>query len=294
MHATPPKSNNYRWIVPQVPLTIKACLSVSIIIPFYGKLSILNIVLSTIATQTYPSHLLEIIIIEDGSPDSTTPLVQYWSRQLDIKNLRIPRQGSRRAKARNVGIQAAKGDIILSIDADIALPPTLVESHLKWFHVSDQVATFGLRRFVELPLSDDVNHFFIQEKNFFSLPDIVSASNLSGTYIDKRIAELEDFEQHPFPFNCFHGCNIAYKREDAIAVGFWNEDFNGNYGYEDIEFGYRLWQHGRYIVYVAEAGVLHIEDNIMSLGQRQKEADINRAKLYKMVPGLQEYRSRMK
>ena len=37
---------------------------------------------------------------------------------------------------------------------------------------------------------------------------------------------------------------MAYWRDDALNVGLWDEDFNGNYGYEDIEFGQRLFENG--------------------------------------------------
>ena len=54
---------------------------------------------------------------------------------------------------------------------------------------------------------------------------------------------------HPFPGNCFHGGNVAYWRDDAVDVGLWDEGFNGNYGYEDLEFGQHLFENGTRLVF---------------------------------------------
>ena len=75
-----------------------------------------------------------------------------------------------------------------------------------------------------------------------SLPEIHSNSNtVLGSRKDKRIPELKQLMIHPFPINCFHGGNVTYFRDDALNAGLCDEDFNGNYGYEDIGFGQRLF-----------------------------------------------------
>jgi hypothetical protein len=50
---------------------------------------------------------------------------------------------------------------------------------------------------------------------------------------------------------------VAYWRDNALDIRLWDEDFNGNYGYEDIEFGQRLFERGTGIVFENGATAYH-------------------------------------
>jgi chondroitin synthase len=286
----PPDSNDYRSIADGVVLPVQPWLTVSVIIPFYQDLSLLDLTLASLAGQDYPGSLLEVIVVEDGSPESTRGLVERWERRLAVRTLRIPRNGPRRATARNVGILDARGDVILSVDSDMALPPGCVAAHLRWFHTSTEVATLSLRRFIE-PTGITAQDVLRDFGRLRRLPETSSASNLGASLRDKRETEMSAFYNHPHPYNCFHGCNVAYRRADALDVGLWNDAFDGNYGYEDVEFGYRLWRAGRYLVFEPDALAYHLESRSMSREQRLAEAAVNRAKLYQLIPELAAYRS---
>jgi GT2 family glycosyltransferase len=111
-----------------------------------------------------------------------------------------------------------------------------------------------------------------------------------GSRRDKRIPELTQLRSHPFPSNCFHGGNVAYWRDDALDIGLWDEGFNGNYGYEDIEFGQRLFENGTKLVFENGATAYHQENNFVSPYERQKGLSINRIKLYERYPALARFR----
>ncbi|CAG0941769.1 Chondroitin synthase [Candidatus Brocadiaceae bacterium] len=194
---------------------------------------------------------------------------------------------------RNHAIQAARHEVIVSIDCDIICPPRTIEEHLRWFHISEHVASIGARRFVDTSalLTQDILENI---NSALYLPTIRSISNTNTTSLtDKRLHEFAFIKQHPFPCNCFHGANVAYSRGDALAVGLWDETFNGNPNYEDIEFGQRLWQSGIFLVYTSGATVLHQENRVVSLQQKQFGGAINRQLLFSKIPGLQEFRARL-
>jgi hypothetical protein len=124
-----------------------------------------------------------------------------------------------------------------------------------------------------------------------SLPEICSISNTAiGSRRDKRILELEQLNVHSFQGNCFHGGNVAYWRDDAIDAGLWDENFNGNYGYEDIEFGQRLFENGTKLIFENGATAYHQENNFVSANERQQGLSINRLKLYERFPALGRFR----
>jgi hypothetical protein len=128
---------------------------------------------------------------------------------------------------------------------------------MAWFHKSAKIATIRLRKFIDdrrIRPEEIVRDFNLVS----SLPEIHSISNtVMGSRKDKRIPELLQLRIHTFPSNCFHGGNVAYWRDNALDIRLWDEDFNGNYGYEDIEFGQRLFERGTGIVFENGATAYH-------------------------------------
>lgn len=288
------RSNDYTFIEKRLPQNgTSPKLTVTVVIPFYAGLEFLDRTLASLSAQTYPRELMDVIVVEDGSRQSTKPLVDSYSSFFRIKSYSIPRNGFQAATCRNVGVRESRSDVILSLDFDIILTPRAVSGHMRWFHTSEHAATIGLRRFVDATCisAEDVKYRIDQ---VVALPDIRSVSNTdTESLVDKRIPELEQLKSHPYPFNCFHGCNIAYRRDDALAAGLWNEEFNGFFGYEDIEFGYRLYSKGIYLIYEPAALGLHQENTFVDSTQRKVGLHVNRQRLYALIPGLADYRERV-
>lgn len=88
---------------------------ISVIIPAYNAEKFLDACLKSITSQTYSS--IEIIVINDGSTDSTGEIADEWSRK-DNRVLVIHQTNRGVSFARNVGLDAAKGDFIGFVDAD--------------------------------------------------------------------------------------------------------------------------------------------------------------------------------
>ncbi|MBI4887704.1 MAG: glycosyltransferase family 2 protein [Acidobacteria bacterium] len=68
----------------------------------------------------------EVIVIDDGSTDDTAAIVrQYLTRP----SVTLIQQPSNRGQgvARNVGVRAATGDVVVFVDADVRLPPDFLE-----------------------------------------------------------------------------------------------------------------------------------------------------------------------
>ena len=265
-------------------------LSASVIIPFHEGYDILARTIASLTQQTYSKDRFEVIIVADANHVDAKLIAEWCKGEIDIKLVTISNNGFGPASSRNAGIAVAKGDVIVSLDSDIICPPSLLASHMGWFHKSAKIATIGLRKFVEasrIQPKDILRDFHL----ISSLPEIYSISNtVVGSRKDKRIPELKQLRIHPFPSNCFHGGNVAYWRDDALNVGLWDEDFNGNYGYEDIEFGQRLFENGTKLVFENDATVYHQENNFLSSYERQKGLSINRIKLYERYPALARFR----
>jgi glycosyltransferase involved in cell wall biosynthesis len=269
---------------------VKHELFASIAITFHEGRDLLARTIASLTQQTYSKDRFEVIIAADANHADAKLIVDHYNGELDVKLVTLSNNGFGPASSRNAGIEVAKGDVIVSLDSDMICPSRYLESHMDWFHKSPKIATIGLRKFVEastIQPEDIVRNFHL----ISSLPAICSISNtLVGSRRDKRIPELKQLRSHPFPSNCFHGGNVAYWRDDAINIGLWDEGFNGNYGYEDIEFGQRLFENGTKLVFEIGATTYHQENNFVSPFERQKGLSINRIKLYERYPALARFR----
>jgi glycosyltransferase involved in cell wall biosynthesis len=97
---------------------------ISVVIPTYNRLKMVDRALSSVCKQTL--NPAEIIVIDDGSQDSTKDLILNAYPQ--VKYIRQNRQGV--SAARNTGIKIAKGDWVALLDSDDEWLPTKLEKQM--------------------------------------------------------------------------------------------------------------------------------------------------------------------
>jgi len=88
---------------------------ISIIIPVYNVERYLRKCLNSLVQQTY--HNLEIILVDDGSPDSSGQICDWYAKK-DSRIHVIHKKNEGVARARNDGIEYASGDYISFVDSD--------------------------------------------------------------------------------------------------------------------------------------------------------------------------------
>lgn len=86
----------------------------SIIIPLYNVEQYIVKCLDSIINQSYDNY--EVIIINDGSKDNSSLLVQPYLKDKRFKEYKKKNGGL--SSARNLGVKKAKGDYIIFIDSD--------------------------------------------------------------------------------------------------------------------------------------------------------------------------------
>ena len=97
--------------------------SVSVIIPTYNRRDLLQRSLDSVLAQTYRDF--EVVIVDDGSTDGTraaiegSPQVRYFFQD-----------NAGPARARNVGIRQARGDIIAFLDSDDVWCPEFLQTQV--------------------------------------------------------------------------------------------------------------------------------------------------------------------
>ena len=97
---------------------------VSIILPVYKVEDYLDKCMESIVGQTYRE--LEIILVDDGSPDRCPALCDAWAARDDrVRVLHKANAGA--GEARNSGMEIAAGSYIMFVDPDDYLPPDAVQ-----------------------------------------------------------------------------------------------------------------------------------------------------------------------
>ncbi len=94
-------------------------MKLSIVIPAYNESSHIGKLLASLADQV-GSEAFEVVVVDNGSTDDTAAVARQSAGGLDLRVISEPRRG--RGAARAAGFAAAKGEIILSTDADTAVP----------------------------------------------------------------------------------------------------------------------------------------------------------------------------
>lgn len=97
---------------------------ISIIVPVYNVEKYLKKCVNSIITQTYTN--LEIILVDDGSKDSSGEMCDEFSKS-DSRIKVIHRKNGGLSAARNSGIEVYRGKYVTFIDSDDWIEPTYVE-----------------------------------------------------------------------------------------------------------------------------------------------------------------------
>jgi glycosyltransferase involved in cell wall biosynthesis len=102
--------------------------SVSVVIPTYNASAWISATLESVLRQTYPADMLEVIVVDDASPDDTANLAEAYLRGRRLRGRVIHRHENRGTSAtRNEGWHLASGDWIQFLDQDDLLAPHKIQ-----------------------------------------------------------------------------------------------------------------------------------------------------------------------
>lgn len=114
---------------------------ISVIVPIYNVEKYLDKCIESIVNQTYKN--LEIILVDDGSPDNCPRMCDYWaSRDERIKVIHKKNGGL--SSARNAGFEASNGEYVSFVDSDDWLDENTFEELLKNNDEQVDFVSFGL------------------------------------------------------------------------------------------------------------------------------------------------------
>ena len=197
--------------------------SVSVVVCAYNAAETIDDCLTALADVNYPRF--EIIVVDDGSNDDTASRVRRHAR---ARLIQTPNDGL--SAARNVGLDAASGDVVAYVDADVRVDPLWLMHLVQPFVTSTAVAAGG----PNVAPPDD---------GFFSQCVARAPGAPSHVMFDDRQAEH------------IPGCNFAARREALLAIGGFDRIFLR--AGDDVDVCWRLQDSGGWIAFAPSALVWH-------------------------------------
>ncbi|WP_219819377.1 glycosyltransferase family 2 protein [Pseudoclavibacter sp. AY1F1] len=215
--------------------------SVSVIVAHFEQQTELDRTLAALARQTHPAHLLEVIVVDDGSREP--PVVPSGVRLLVQENL-----GFRAGAARNLGARNATGEILCFLDADTSPEPEYVTRMAALPSVLPEAVVAGHRKHADFAGVD------AQAPVEVAGParELPEPAWLAAAYRDSGNLLEADNRSYRFVIGAVFSCTRWFFAETA---GF-DEDFLG-YGGEDWEWSHRAWLAGAVLAHEPSAVAWH-------------------------------------
>ncbi|GAB1159188.1 hypothetical protein YWY31_52130 [Paenibacillus illinoisensis] len=114
----------------------------SIIIATYNRAHQLPLTLAAFEAQTYPKHLFEVIVADDGSTDGTKEMVEAYRASYSLTYVTQTEQRGRSA-IRNLGLQYAKGSYVIFCDADFLALPEFIRTVRQYHRKNPRAVVSG-------------------------------------------------------------------------------------------------------------------------------------------------------
>ena len=206
---------------------------VSVVIPVYNEKNFIEKCIRSVLSQDFPSDKMEILVMDGMSNDGTPDIIRRLCNEDNrIKLLENPKKYV--PSAMNIGIKAAKGDIIVRMDSHCEYPTNYVSALVEKLIELDADNVGGMC--IMKPANDSVS----------SLAVVLCFSHRFGTGSALYKVGCDKItEVDTVPFGCF-------KKDIFDKVGFYDEDMHRN---EDEELNARITNHGGKIFIIPEIGI---------------------------------------
>ncbi|GLY29546.1 glycosyltransferase [Kineosporia sp. NBRC 101731] len=230
----------------------------TVIIPTYNRSHLLALTLDSLAAQDLPGERFDVIVVDDGSSDDTRSVADRYREKLRLSYHFQPDEGYRGARARNVGIEHATGDVCIFIDDGVLLHSGAVAAHLAAHEREQATAVIG---YVYGFALDDAGADEIRAAaDGVDADTAIARLAQSGRCLDFREEfygkYTDDFADLPAPWPVYWTCNVSAGTEQLRRVGGFDEELQ-SWGGEDVDLGYRLHRDGARFVLERGAASLH-------------------------------------
>jgi glycosyltransferase involved in cell wall biosynthesis len=208
-------------------------MKLSVVTPTHGRRPLVERTLRSLEIQRDAGEF-EVVVVDDGADPGLGDHLAGLGLGVELRVVHLPENRGRSA-ARNAGIDAARGDVVVFLDSDMEVVTGFLAAH-RAAHDGPHAVVLG---------------------NILTAPEVGGGAFVE--YIDSRGVKKVP-PGRSIPPRYFMTGNSSVSRAMLARTGGFDEEFD-EYGGEDTEFGYRLGARGGRFHYAAEAVSYHLDLN---------------------------------
>ncbi|TYP69151.1 glycosyltransferase [Paenibacillus methanolicus] len=267
-------------------------IDVSIVMPTHNRYPLNRLTLYSLEAQTYDHARFEVILVDDASTDATPSITQQEAFSFDVRYFRMPANIGR-PQARNFGIQVARGEYVMFLDAEVLVEPDFIASHMNLHRAQSRLIVGGLyaiqkaytridprfspdqqQEALELLVRHpDLHQRWLMTKHLPDPPPLFDRTGIMEGQYKRMSAGLASYTRHMKEqvidrygdrFYGFHlpwissGTGSLSLAHEAFQVHGLFEEYPG-WGADDIEMGYRLFINGYQFAHLSHSPTYHQE-----------------------------------
>ncbi len=160
----------------------------SVVVPTFGRSEILQRTAPALVAAVQAAPGAELIVVEQGDGNATE--IFGTAERVEV----VRDSGIGASRARNIGAERARGDVVLFTDDDCLVPANWITEHLRVLDDPDLAASFG---------------------------GVTGLSRRGDG--DDAVLRQRRFSSGALPWHVGHGSNFAVRRTALLDVGGWDE-----------------------------------------------------------------------
>lgn len=201
-------------------------LKISVIVPARNEAARIEQLISSLSRQSYPEHLVEILIVDDHSDDGTAEIVQRFSH-VKLITADWETTNSNKKKAIETGVKASTGDFIVTTDADCRVPEHWLAYMADLKKKSDVV-------FIAAPVIYETQNNLLEN---FQAMDFMILQGITGAVVSNNLLSMCNganlgYDKKAFlEVSGFKGVDAIASGDDMLLMQKIEEQFPGQSGY---------------------------------------------------------------
>ena len=233
--------------------------AVSVIIPVYNDPEGIETTLNSVTAQTYPAEHYEVLVVDNGSTDTTRSVAEQYASRHDTVTVLVEDEIQGSYAARNTGIRNANGDVLAFIDADMSVDADWLERATASMHER------GCRY-----MGTNVEVYSRSDQ-----PTLAERYQIAKGFPVKSYLSRDNFAPT---------CCLFVSRALFDEIGLFDESvISGG----DYEFGNRAVKHGVELHYEPDITVYHpARTTFRELCRKQRRVGTGKAQLHDSAPEL--------
>jgi GT2 family glycosyltransferase len=235
----------------------------SFIVTTYNRAELLRKTLTSIYTSDTSKDTFEVVVVDDGSSDHALDVVRTFEHHQNIKYVRQPDDGFQLARARNLGIAIAEGEICIFTDPGILISPAFIHAHRDAHRLAKNTIALGI--LVGIYNCTEREQTWLNRCAPDRVGDFLAAPESRDMIVDPRQKCFavcgNDLNKLPMPWAFSWTANVSMRRNSILAAGGFDENYR-SWGQEDNDMALALHKGGANFSLVPDAIALHLPHEV--------------------------------